>query len=113
MTGGPWVKKFPAEVMVCDSDGIILAMNNHAEALFADDGGSDLLGRNVLDCHPDPAFKTLEGMLENRSTNCYFNTGHGEKRFIFQSPWYTDGRYSGFVEISFMVPANIPHFIRE
>ena len=53
MTGEPWVKEFPAEVMVCDSDGIILAMNNHAEALFADDGGSDLLGRNVLDCHPD------------------------------------------------------------
>jgi hypothetical protein len=98
MTGGPWVKKFPAEVMVSDSDGIILATNNHAEALFADDGGSDLLGRNLLDCHPDPAFTKLEGMLENRSINCYFNTGHGEKSFIFQSPWYTDGRYSGLLK---------------
>jgi len=62
MTGEPWVKEFPAEVMVCDSDGIVLAMNNHAEALFADDGGSDLLGRNVLDCHPDQAFTKLEGV---------------------------------------------------
>ena len=113
MTEGSWVKELPAEVMVCDPVGIILAMNDHAEVLFSDDGGSTLLGKNVLDCHPDPAFTKLEGMLKTRSTNCYFNTEHGEKRFFFQSPWYQEGRYSGFVEISFMVPENIPHFIRE
>jgi hypothetical protein len=26
---------------------------------------------------------------------------NGEKHFIFQSPWYKEGQYAGFVEISF------------
>jgi len=113
MSSGLWVRELPAEIMVCDSGGIILEMNDHAEALFAGDGGSNLVGVNVLDCHPEPAFAKLEGMLETQSANCYFNTENGEKRVFFQSPWYLEGRYSGYIEISFMVPENIPHFIRE
>ncbi len=113
MSTGLWVQELPAEVMVCDSAGLILAMNDHAGLLFADDGGKQLLGKNVLDCHPHPAFAKLEGMLADRSVNCYFNTENDEKRFFFQSPWYQDGRYSGYVEISFAVPEDIPHFKRE
>ena len=113
MSNGLWVKELPGEIMVCDSSGIVLAMNNHADELFAGDGGRDLLGTNVLDCHPDPAFGKLKGMLEDQSANCYFNTENGEKRLFFQAPWYLGGRYSGYVEISFAVPENIPHFIRE
>jgi hypothetical protein len=47
------------------------------------------------------------------TTNAYFNTENDEKRFFFQSPWYKDGQYAGLVEISFRVPEEIPHFIRE
>jgi hypothetical protein len=110
---GHWVKELPAEIMVCDSGGIILEMNAHAEALFADDGGSGLLGTNVLDCHSDPARGKLEHMLERQTAHAYFNTENGEKRLFFQSPWYKEGHYAGFVEISFGVPEEIPHFIRE
>ncbi|HEX7541933.1 MAG TPA: hypothetical protein VF352_07365 [Anaerolineales bacterium] len=113
MSEGLWVKELPTEIMVCDSDGIILEMNAQAEALFAEDGGRDLLGTNMLDCHPDPARGKLEGMLEKQTANSYFNTENGEKRFFFQSPWYKEGHYAGFVEISFRVPEEIPHFIRE
>ena len=113
MKNGAWVKELPAEVMVCDSNGVILSMNDHAQLLFASDGGKGLLGANVLDCHPDPSLQKLQGMLADQSTNCYFNTEDGEKRFFFQSPWYQDGRYCGYVEISFPVPEKIPHFIRE
>jgi hypothetical protein len=108
-----WVKEFPAEVMVCDTDGTVLEMNTQAEALFAEDGGRILLSSNLLDCHPEPSRLKLEGMLENQITNSYFSTAKGEKRFFFQSPWYMEGRYAGFVEISFEVPEKIPHFIRE
>ena len=68
---------------------------------------------NVLACHPEPSRSKLEGMLDKQTANAYFNTENGEKRFFFQSPWYKEGRYAGFVEISFEVPENIPHFIRE
>ena len=113
MSKGLWVKELPAEIMVCDSGGIILEMNAQAGVLFAEDGGRDLLGANVLDCHPDPERGKLEGMLKKQTANSYFNTENGEKRFFFQSPWYKEGCYAGFVEISFGVPQDIPHFIRE
>ena len=87
-----WVKELPAEVMVCDTSGDILEMNAAAAALFADDGGKGLLGTNVLGCHPDPARGKLESMLDRQTTNAYFNTENGEKRFFFQSPWYKNGR---------------------
>jgi hypothetical protein len=113
MNHGAWVRELPAEVMVCDRDGIILEMNAQAEALFAADGGGSLISANVLDCHPEPSLGKLKLMLENQTCNAYFNTENGEKRFFFQSPWYRGSRYAGFVEISFQVPEIIPHFIRE
>ncbi len=113
MTEHAWVEELPAEVVVCDTTGISLEMNAEAEKLFAEDGGRGLLGANVLDCHPEPSRSKLEGMLDKQTANAYFNTENGEKRFFFQSPWYKEGPYAGFVEISFEVPENIPHFIRE
>jgi sensor histidine kinase regulating citrate/malate metabolism len=113
MSQGNWVRELPAEIMVCDKEGVILEMNLQAETLFAADGGRSLLGRNVLACHPQPSKGKLEKMLARQVPNAYFNTENGEKRFFFQSPWIEDGAYSGFVEISFQVPEEIPHFIRE
>jgi hypothetical protein len=107
-----WVSELPAEVMVCDRQATILEMNGEAENLFAEDGGSGLLGRNVLDCHPEPSRSKLEGMLGKQASNAYYNTEDGEKRFFFQSPWFVDGQYAGFVEISFSVPGQISHFVR-
>ena len=113
MNTGLWVKELPAEIMVCDSSGIILEMNAQAEVLFANDGGRGLLGTQVLACHPDPSRGKLETMLDKQTSNSYFNTENGEKRFFFQSPWYTTSQYAGFVEISFEVPEEIPHFARK
>jgi len=113
MSQGKWVQELPAEIMVCDREGVILEMNLQAGKLFAADGGRSLLGSNVLACHPEPSKGKLEKMLARQVPNAYFNTEDGEKRFFFQSPWSEDGAYAGFVEISFQVPEEIPHFIRE
>ncbi len=37
----------------------------------------------------------------------------GIKKLIYQSPWYVDGRYGGFVELSLEIPAVMPHFVRD
>jgi hypothetical protein len=71
MSKGGWVKELPAEIMVCDTVGLILEMNAQAEALFAEDGGRDLLGTNILGCHPDPAHGKLERILEEQTANTY------------------------------------------
>jgi transcriptional regulator with PAS, ATPase and Fis domain len=107
-----WVRLIPAEIMVTSTTGSILEMNKAADELFKAEGGHQLLGKNVLDCHPEPAREKLTGMMLTHTPHAYYNTENGEKRFFFQSPWYQKGLYEGFVEVSFPVPDQIPHFLR-
>jgi hypothetical protein len=113
MTDPSWIREFPAAITVCDPGGIILSMNENACASFAEDGGAALIGTNVLDCHPEPARAKLAALLESGSSNVYTIEKKGIKKLIFQSPWYTDGKYAGLVEISLPLPLNMPHFVRQ
>jgi transcriptional regulator with PAS, ATPase and Fis domain len=107
-----WVKEFPAAVTVCDPEGIILAMNDKAAKGHEKDGGYNLLGSNMLDCHPEPARVKTERLLANKEKNVYTIEKNGIKKMIFQSPWYKNGDYAGFVELSLEIPFELPHFIR-
>jgi transcriptional regulator with PAS, ATPase and Fis domain len=108
-----WIKEFPAAVTVCDARGVILEMNDRSAKTFEKDGGRTLIGSNLLDCHPDPARGKLERLLESRQKNAYTIEKNGVKKLIYQSPWYRDGQYAGFVEFSFEIPFDMPHFIRD
>jgi transcriptional regulator with PAS, ATPase and Fis domain len=108
-----WAREFPGAVTVCDRDGRILDMNDKAAKTFQKEGGCGLIGKNVLDCHPENAKTKLKGMLESGRTNCYTIDKKGIRKFIFQSPWYDHGKYSGFVELSVEIPDKLPHFIRD
>jgi transcriptional regulator with PAS, ATPase and Fis domain len=108
-----WVKELPAGITVCDAAGLLIEMNEAAEQIFASDGGRGLLGSDVLDCHSGADRGKLERLIKERRSNAYVNEENGSLTFFFQSPWYQDGRYAGFVEISFTVPGEIPHHLRE
>ncbi|MBU2610669.1 MAG: PAS domain-containing protein [Chloroflexi bacterium] len=108
-----WVKEFPAAITVCDPDGVILDMNAAAEEVFKEDGGRGLIGKNVLNCHPEPARSQLERMLDKQQKNVYTIEKKGKKKLIYQTPWYKDGAYSGFVELSIEIPFEMPHFVRD
>ncbi len=107
-----WIRELQGEITVCDTRGTIVELNAGAVDLFQEDGGLQLMDTNLLDCHPEPARTKLAGMLGKPVPNAYFETEKGEKRFFFQSPWFKDGEYAGFVEISFPVPESMPHFKR-
>jgi PAS domain-containing protein len=108
-----WVREFPGAVVVCDTRGIITAMNAQAEEIFKHQGGSGLLGTNVLACHPEPARIKLAEMMEKPRLNVYTTEKKGRHRLIYQAPWYREGAYAGFVELSLEIPAEIPHFVRD
>jgi transcriptional regulator with PAS, ATPase and Fis domain len=108
-----WVKEFPAAVTVCDVDGIILEMNDKAAKTFEADGGYKLVGSNMLDCHPEPARTKTERLLAAREKNVYTIEKNGVKKLIYQSPWFKDGQYAGFVELSLEIPFEPEHFIRK
>ena len=107
-----WIKEFPAAVTVCDPQGVILAMNDKAALTYEKDGGYDLIGRNMLDCHPEQARIKTEKLLADREKNVYSIEKNGIKKLIYQSPWFKDGDYAGIVEISLEIPFEMPHFLR-
>jgi hypothetical protein len=107
-----WTAEFPAAITVCDPDGVILEMNNRAAIAFQADGGRALIGRNILDCHPEPARTKAGKLLASPTANAYTIEKDGVKKLIFQSPWYINGNYAGFVELSIEIPFDLPHFVR-
>lgn len=112
MNESKWAKELPAEITVCDENGIIVEMNDDSIKLFEQDGGLELIDTDLLRCHPEESRIKLEDMLQKFYSNSYFTTEKGEKRFFHQSPWFINGKFSGYVEISFQVENEIPHFIR-
>ncbi len=107
-----WFKELPLAITICDADGILLDMNDAAAKIFEADGGRALIGSNLLDCHPAQARRKLEDMMARREKNIYTIEKNGRKKLIYQTPWYRDGQYAGFVELSMEIPFDMPHFLR-
>jgi hypothetical protein len=107
-----WIKEFPAAATVCDPQGIILEMNARAAKYLDNYGGYDLIGKNLSDCHPDPARGKLERLMDSRQVNIYTIEKNGIKKLVYQSPWYKNGEYAGYVELVMEIPFAMPHFVR-
>lgn len=112
MTDHSWIKEFPASITVCDSEGIIISMNDASLKVFEEDGGEELIGTSVLDCHPEPARSKLEGMMATQQANVYTIEKNGARKLVYQTPWYENGQYAGFVEMILPIPGEMPHFVR-
>jgi len=113
MTRHAWVEEFAAAVTVSDVRWKIVEMNAKAAKTFEKDGGKKLIGTNVLDCHPEPARSKLRAIMESRKPNVYTIEKAGVKKLIYQAPWYKGGKYAGVVELSFEIPFEMPHFVRD
>lgn len=108
-----WTKSFPGAITVTDADGTIVAMNDFSIEQFANDGGADLLGEDILDCHPEPSKSMLADMMKTETGQIYTIEKKGKKKIVVQQPWYEDGVFSGFVEMSFELPEAMPHHNRD
>ena len=97
---------------MCDRLGAILELNERSAATFASDGGRELIGRNVLDCHPEPARSQFAALLEGGQMKVYTIEKNGVKKLIHQALWYRDGALAGLVELSLEVSFELPHFVR-
>lgn len=102
-----WYDEVDFPVTVCDTNGIILEMNQMSIEQFKDNGGSNLLGRSLLDCHPEPARSMLVKMLETKTPHSYISEEDGVQSLNYETPWYVDGEYRGFVEISIALPKSM------
>ena len=100
----------PFSVTVCDKDGKILEMNETAERVLSH--GQHIIGQNLLDCHPEPARTNLMEMLQNHNLNAYTIEKNGIKKLIYQSPWFENGEFAGYIELSMEIPMEMPHYVR-
>jgi PAS domain-containing protein len=108
-----WVKEFSGAVTVCDLEGKILYMNEKSCRTFAGQGGKDLIGRSLLDCHPEPARSKLQQLLQAPWVNCYTVEKEGVRKLIYQAPWSAGGKACGLVELSLELPGEIPNYVRK
>jgi hypothetical protein len=104
-----WVREFGGAATVCDQQGIIIEMNDESVRNY----GDGLVGTSLFDCHPEKAGLKLRQLMDDRRTNIYTAEKSGIKKLVYQSPWYKDGKYMGFMEIVMKIPAEMPHFIRD
>jgi len=100
-------------ITVCDTEGTVVEMNAKSAATFAKHGGDSLVGKSLVDCHPEPARAKLLSMLAEPCTNAYTIEKNGVKKLIYQTPWMKDGKPAGLVEISLEIPFDMPHFVRK
>ncbi len=113
MSDTNWIEGLPAAVTVTSADGTILAMNARSRETFAADGGGALVGKNLFDCHPEPARTKTRALYAAGRPNQYTITKNGQRKMVHQLPWYDGGKFAGFVEITIPIPDEMPHFNRD
>lgn len=113
MKPNSWVQEFPGAITVSDMNGIILELNDKSAQDFAKDGGMKLIGSNLFDCHPEPSRTKLMDLYKTHRTNIYTIEKNGKKKLIYQTPWYQEGQFAGYIELELEIPFDMPHFIRD
>ena len=107
-----YFKEVNLAVTICDKEGKILEMNDKSRKTFLKPGQEDLIGKNVLDCHPEPAHSLLADMLQNPRTNVYTIEKKGVKKLIYQTPWYVEGEFMGLMDLSMEIAFEMKHCVR-
>jgi PAS domain S-box-containing protein len=97
-------------VTVCDTQGNIVYRNRKSQQTFAAHG--ELTGKNLRDCHPPKAWEKIQQLLATGESNTYTIEKNGQKKLIHQTPWFENGELKGLIEFSFVIPFEMPHFLR-
>lgn len=108
-----WAFRMNCAVTVADADCNIIYMNERSRQTFAARGGAELIGHNLMEYHNENSKAIIRRLLAEGGTNCYTIEKEGVRKMIFQTAWRDDsGRVAGLVEISMVIPAEMPHYIR-
>ena len=107
-----WADEVNYAVTIADKDCRIIYMNGKSQETFCKNG-ENLIGRNLMDCHPEHAQKIIKQLLEEGGSYTYTITKNGVNKLIFQSSWKNNGEIAGLVETSMILPPDMKHFNRD
>jgi len=106
-------KELPFAITVCDTEAIILYMNDRSINTFHKYGGADIIGTSLFLYHHGPSALKLRELLDTQTKNAYTIEKKGISKMIYQSPWFKDGEFAGLIELSLEIPMEMAHFVRE
>lgn len=107
------LQEVPFAITISDKDGIILDMNDKSASTFEKYGGKALIGESLFECHPPKAAEKLKVLLQTHAINAYTIEKNGVKKLIYQAPRFENGAFVGYVELSLVLPDEMPNFIRK
>lgn len=101
-----WAKELNCAITVCDKEGIALYQNDKSIKT-----NGNVIGSNIIGCHSPRSVEIIKRLLTGES-NSYTISKKGEKKLIYQTPWYDEGEIAGLVEFSIVIPEEMPHYNR-
>ena len=102
-----WAEGMACSVTAADKDGVITYMNRRAREQYKKHG--DLIGKSLYDCHNERSQAIIRRLLTEGGTNAYTI----ERKMIYQTACTgADGRVEGIVEVSMVIPDELPHYVR-
>lgn len=108
-----WAMGMNCAITVCDKDCRIIYMNEKSRLTFANRGGAALIGHDLTGYHNERSQSIIRHMLATGESNCYTISKQGQHKMIYQTPWRDEnGSVGGLVEISMVIPENLPHYDR-
>lgn len=105
-----WAEGIDAAVTICDTNAIVIYQNARSRATFARYG--NVVGHDLLQYHPPRAQEMIRQMLASGQSNAYTISKNGQNKLIYQTPWRQGSEIGGLVEISIVLPADMPHYQR-
>ena len=106
-----WAEGMAYAVTVADAEGVIRYMNRRARETYRKHG--DLVGKSLYNCHGERAAGIIRRLLAEGGTNAYTIEKEGVRKMIYQTATAdADGRVMGIVEISMVIPEELPHYVR-
>ncbi len=107
-----WIEQLDGNVIVSDAEGKIIYMNEKALMHYEKDGGINLIGKDLLECHNESSRRKIMEIMTSGQKNVYTIEKKGKKKIIYQSPWFLNSEFRGIIEFSLEIPNEMPHFIR-
>jgi hypothetical protein len=108
-----WIATYPAEIMVCDRDGIILEMSDVSVRIYEKEGGAKMIGQNVFDHHVEPAKSQMMNVVKQKRHVMYTAEKSGLKKLVSIAPWYREAEYAGFALIVLDLPEKLPNIVKD
>lgn len=94
-------------VTICDTECNIIYQNDRSVEV-----NGDMRGKNMLGCHNERSRSIINRILTEGLSNSYTISKKGQKKIIHQTPWYNEGKIAGIVELSIVIPEEMPHYNR-